>query len=138
MLSRLVASAAFAAICGCGASDEAPLGSPDNARLQNLRSESKFAEFSPTLYPGAPTEVVRVRCERALNRYLEDLLDLTSRPWSKQLVMNRTRTLLVEFQSEDSEERDRLLDYLEETLEAVGIESSDGLLNEWRYGFDPS
>jgi hypothetical protein len=39
-------------------------------------------------------------------------------------------------EGEDSEERDRILSYLEEIMEILGIESSHGLLNEWRYGFD--
>jgi hypothetical protein len=41
------------------------------------------------------------------------------------------------FELVDSEERDRFLDYLNELMSIFSIESSDGLLNTWRYGFDP-
>ncbi len=27
--------------------------------------------------------------------------------------------------------------YIETIMDILGIESSDGLLNQWRYGFDP-
>ena len=43
---------------------------------------------------------------------------------------------LERFTEPDTEERERFCGYLEEIMDIVGIESSDGLLNGWLYGFD--
>jgi hypothetical protein len=45
--------------------------------------------------------------------------------------------MLDAFEPGDTEDRERLCGYLEEIMEIFGIESSDGLLNRWLYGFDP-
>jgi hypothetical protein len=37
----------------------------------------------------------------------------------------------------DSEDRDQLCFCIEELMDIVGLESSGGLLNDWRYGFNP-
>jgi hypothetical protein len=57
---------------------------------------------------------------------------------TKQYVLEEFRTTLTAFPQEDSRDCDRLLHYMEQIMDIIGIESSDGLLNEWRYGFDPS
>lgn len=38
----------------------------------------------------------------------------------------------------DSEELDRIGTYFEEIMDIVGLQSSGGRLNIWRYGFDPN
>jgi hypothetical protein len=38
----------------------------------------------------------------------------------------------------DSEELDRIGIYFEEFMDIVGLQSSGGRLNNWRYGFDPT
>ncbi len=35
-------------------------------------------------------------------------------------------------------EQDRVLLYFEQIMDIAGIQSSDGMLNDWRYGFDPT
>jgi hypothetical protein len=106
------------------------------ARLEHLRSRPKFGPDPILMYPGAPSEEVRVRCETALNRLVDEIIrGLPSNP-SESFVRERFRALLSRVEGEDSEERDRVLSYLEEIMEILGIESSRGLFNEWRYGFD--
>jgi len=105
--------------------------------LRDLRETSKFHENSASFYPGAPNETTRSRCEVALNALIERLIaGLQTHP-SKQYVLQQFRITLASFQNEDSEEKDRLLLYLEQIMEIAGVLSSDGMLNEWRYGFDP-
>jgi hypothetical protein len=38
----------------------------------------------------------------------------------------------------DTEDRERVCMNMEKIMDIVGLESSDGLLNNWLYGFDPS
>lgn len=107
-------------------------------RLRHLRAEPKFHSDMPTLYPGALNEEIRARCEHQLNALIDRLTDGLPARATKQYVLEEFRTTLAAFQSEDSEERDRLLHYMEQIMDITGIVSSDGLLNEWRYGFDPT
>ena len=107
-------------------------------RLRQLRAEPKFHEDMPTFYPGAPNEEVRSRCEHQLNALLDRLITGLPTHAAKQYVLEEFRTTLTSFRPEDSEECDRLLHYMEQIMDVTGIESSDGLLNEWRYGFDPT
>jgi Domain of unknown function (DUF4844) len=107
-------------------------------QLRQLRAEPKFHEHMPGFYPGAPNEEVRCRCERQLNALVDRLTVGLPAHATKQYVLEEFRTTLTAFETEDSEECDRLLGYLEQIMDITGIESSDGLLNEWRYGFDPT
>ena len=107
-------------------------------RLRHLRAEPKFHSDMPTLYPGALNEETRARCEHQLNGLIDRLTGGLPARATKQYVLEEFRTTLAAFQSEDSEERDRLLHYMEQIMDITGIVSSDGLLNEWRYGFDPT
>jgi hypothetical protein len=38
----------------------------------------------------------------------------------------------------DTEDRERVCHYFEELMDIVGLESSDGHLNNFMYGFDPT
>ena len=38
----------------------------------------------------------------------------------------------------DTEDRERVCHYFEELMDIVGLQSSDGLLNNFMYGFDPT
>ena len=107
------------------------------ADLHEFRLEAKFQEDLVAFYPGAPDEVIRVRCESRLNGLLDRLIAGISSNPSKDYVLQEFRATLGLFDAEDSEERDRVALYLERVMDIVGIESSDGLLNQWRYGFDP-
>jgi len=107
-------------------------------RLREFRAEPKFHQDMQTLYPGAPDEEVRSRCERQLNALIDRLIAALPAHAAKQYVLEEFRATLTAFQSEDSEECDRLMLYMEQVMDITGIVSSDGLLNEWRYGFDPT
>jgi len=125
-------------LASCGEPAEpTPLSvGPDQiAALQQLRAERKFAPYERDFYPGAPNEAIRARCQAAVDDLLDVLArDLTTHP-TKEYVLGEFRRTLTRFDLEDSEERDRAGGYLEQTMDIVGIEGSDGLLEEWRYGF---
>jgi hypothetical protein len=108
------------------------------AKLRALRDESKFHEDLALVYPGAFDEATRVSLQTRLNALLDRLIaGLPSSP-SKEYVLREFQATLPLYEAEDSEDRDRFLTYLEQIMTIVGIESSDGLLNKWRYGFDPN
>jgi hypothetical protein len=111
---------------------------PDRiASLHALRVAAKFTPEAAMLYSGAPSESVRAECEARVNELIDRLLDeLASNP-RKEAALEAFRSALSRFDAFDSEERERVCSYLEQIMDILGIESSDGLLNTWRYGFDP-
>jgi hypothetical protein len=110
---------------------------PDRiASLSALRVAAKFIPDAAMLYSGAPSESVRAECEARVNELIDRLLgELASNP-RKETALAIFRSALPQFETADSEERDRVCSYLEQIMGILGIESSDGLLNTWRYGFD--
>lgn len=126
--------------CGTGepVNSKLPVDAQTIAKLQALRDESKFHEDMALVYPGAFDEATRVSLQTRLDALLDRLIaELPSSP-TKEYVLREFQATLPLFESEDSEDRDRFLAYLDQIMTIVGIESSDGLLNKWRYGFDPN
>jgi len=137
-LTRLIAVLVGLLLAGCETAVDEPVSKFDIEALRAMRSEAKFHEYPPAFYPGAPTEEVRARCEARLNEFLDELVATSPEALSKSLVLARMKVLLESFTLEDSEEQDRILIYLEGVLDTMAIQSSDGLFNTWRYGFDPT
>lgn len=104
-------------------------------RLSALRSESKFNEEN--LYPGAPTEEIRLHAEQAVNSMLDRLAGGLREAPRKSYVVSEFLEMLKAFEHEDTEEREQACTYCERVLGILGIASSDGALNTWLYGFDP-
>ena len=103
-------------------------------QLAALRCAPKFQEEG--LYR-APTEEIRKSGELAINTMLDRLkLGLRNSP-QKSYVLSEFLELLRAFESADTEEREKACTYCEQVMDLLGIESSDGVLNTWLYGFDP-
>jgi hypothetical protein len=103
--------------------------------LLALRSARKFDAYGT--YAGAPDEMVRARCESGINALLDSLLHGLPEQPTKDFVLLKFKEHLDSLNREDTEERDRACGYCEEVMDIFGIESSEGVLNTWRYGFDP-
>ena len=95
--------------------------SPESlAALRQLRAEKKFVEQE--LYPGAPDEEIRLRCEAAVNRFLDEFVALLARDASKNQLLSCAKALLDSFAEEDTEELEQTDTYIGEAMRAVGIE----------------
>jgi len=109
--------------------------SPDALdRFRTLRATKKF--LPKYLYPGAPTEEIRLSAEGPVNEMLDRFLAF-SHPISKDLLLSEFLMMLKHFEGSDSEEREQACSYCEDVMDIVGVKSSDGVLNQWLYGFDP-
>jgi Domain of unknown function (DUF4844) len=107
------------------------------AKLQELRARPKFKEEPGTLYNGMRPENDRQAAEAQLNDLIDQLIQDFPDPSEKEGVLLAFAQTLDCFPGKDSENQERLCSYIEEIMDMVGIESSGGLLNLWRYGFDP-
>lgn len=103
--------------------------------LRALLGEKKFFEDRSIPYPGAMTEASRAAAQAAVDTLLSRLLvELPAAPRRAVLLREFKRTL-KSFDTIESEERDRLLVYLRQIMNILGVKSSAELLNVWRYGF---
>jgi hypothetical protein len=106
------------------------------SELLALREEKKFV--AENFYPGAPTEALRADAEDQINQLIVRLLSSLTPDSRKSFVLSEFKISMERFKQIDTEERERFCGYLEQIMDATGIESSDGLLNSWLYGFDPN
>lgn len=134
----LLVSALFGALSSYSWSNptETVMGSPDRRQsLARFIAKKKFVEEAD--YPGATNEPDRLRYEAEVNELARSLGALSPSDQTKAVVLDKFKPTMAKFELVDSEEQDRFLRYLEELMDIFGIESSDGLLSKWRYGFDP-
>jgi hypothetical protein len=105
------------------------------AALGQLRAQPKFLEDEKLFYPGATGEATRLAHEALVNALIGDLESNSTRAPRKSYVLARFKAALTAAETWDSEDQDRLALYLVEIMGILGIESSNGLINVWRYGF---
>ena len=105
------------------------------ARLRELLTSDKFAEDLEHLYPGAATSEQRVEYESYANDLISRVAELPDTAAASD-VFDLFRACLRNFEYKDTEDRERICIVCECVMDAVGIDSSNGLLNEWLYGYD--
>jgi len=87
--------------------------------LNSLHSERKFDEED--FYPGAPTEEERVSCEGSVNDFISDILVLGPKGIDREVIFSRTRRLIETFEGQDTEEREKVDDYVAQIMMLLGI-----------------
>jgi len=104
--------------------------------LRQFRDLKKFSANEALFYSGAPNEAIRIEAENKLNNMIDYLLEHIAKNPTMDFVLKQFEIMLKGFTNYDSEEMDRICTYCEEVMDIFNIESSDGLLMKWRYGFD--
>jgi hypothetical protein len=107
---------------------------PSTLALQALATEEKFLPLG--LYSGAKPEEQRARLQQLIDALLTELAALAPNDRTKEQVLERFRSTLASVGNVDSEEKEQVCSYLARTMDILGLESSDGLLNNWLYDFD--
>jgi hypothetical protein len=113
-------------------------GSEVKEALRELKSQKKFLANLALFYPGAPDELIRIEAENVINSALVKLIESPSDSLTENEFWLTLKFAAKQLAKMDSEEIDRGLSYMEEIMDIYKIESSEGRLNEWRYGFEPS
>ncbi|MEQ1865855.1 MAG: DUF4844 domain-containing protein [Micropepsaceae bacterium] len=104
-------------------------------QLRALRARQKFVPEPDIFYFGAPNEVIRLRAEAPLNALLNRLISDLPTNSKKSFVLQCFKDTLRQFDGFDTDEQERMGQYLEEIMDALGIESSEKLISVWRYRF---
>lgn len=87
--------------------------------LQALQNESKFTEAAH--YPGAPTEKIRKRCEARVNDFLQFIEAKVREGTDEASLYSCARALEATFDREDTEERERVGDYIGDAMRILEL-----------------
>jgi hypothetical protein len=110
-------------------------GDAERRALGALKAEPKFVADETLYYPGARNDVVRRQAEALVNGLIDDLLvELPNKP-RKSTVLRAFKRTLIAAKGLDTEDQERLGLYLNQVMDALGVASSNELLNVWRLGF---
>ena len=130
--------------CACNSTDK-PMVIPKKAiqNLQGFKNESKFDPETQTLfYPGLSKPELKSNLTVLINKAADDFISTANDNPTEKKFQNDIKHGLERFTpfylDLDTEDLDRVCSYFENLMDCVGLESSDGQLNNWRYGFDPT
>ena len=99
-------------------------------QLNAFRIKDKFL-----LLPGVDTTLERERLVKVLDGMTDALIAGVEANPTKLWVMGQFQVSLVQVEEEDTEGREHFGMEVEELMEILGIESSDGLLSAYLGGF---
>ena len=132
-------------LSSCG-QKETKMNTPENAseKFETFLNKEKFIdEPYPNFYPGLNDEVFKSVLTEKINQIASDFKNvaLSENPTSEKYqesIKNGLSSFSSIYLDLDTEDRERVCSYIEELMDIVELESSNGQLNQFLYGFDPS
>jgi len=126
--------------CTC---NEEKMNVPINVeeQIQQFMQKEKFLPDDQFFYPGLGDRRLRLIITGKMNKAAQGFLKVAqSENVNPKMFHEEMDISLLQFKefNLDSEEVERVCHYYEELMDIVDLESSDGRLNKFRYGFDPS
>jgi len=126
--------------CGQG-----QIKTPKNAmtKFDEFKNKEKFLQDDKLFYPGIGDPNLKPVLTEKINLAADDFKKLankgnaTDKEYQNVIKfgLDRFADLYLQLETED---RERVCSYFEELMDIVGLESSDGHLNNFMYGFDPT
>jgi len=106
---------------------------PDTvARLQALKPHLRFE--ADGYYTGIHDPLEREQANANFAELINALEKGLPQHSSRNFVLQQFRFYLSKFPSADTEDRERAATHCEKIMDALGIQSSGGVLNRWLYG----
>jgi hypothetical protein len=110
-------------------------------KLVAFIKKSKFEGEAGTSFNGLSNPNLKSDLTKLINQSAKDFLTIVNNHPTEAKFQNEIGQGLTRFNKFytqlDSEDEDRICSYFEELMDCVGLQSSNGQLNKWRYGFDP-
>lgn len=105
--------------------------------LESLASKDNFVEEG--IYTGVHDPVLRENLNRELNETIKNFIEAVVDGATKERYIILLRDSIGKFDRImlDTEDAERVALNFEKIMDCIGLDSSDGVLNEWMYGFDP-
>ena len=104
-------------------------------------SKEKFNKDEVLLYPGLKDNSLKYSLTNEINRIAETFkLIQTSKKNAEKFYQIAIEIGIKSISNYDldTEDRTRVANYIEELMDIVKLESSNGILNNYVYGFDPT
>jgi hypothetical protein len=111
--------------------------------FDEFKKKEKFIQEEGQFYPGIAEERLRPIFTEKINQAADDFSkvadgdDPTEEKYHEAMDKGLGRFADVYLEL-DTEDRERVCMYFEELMDIVGLASSDGRLNNFMYGFDPT
>jgi len=126
--------------CGQNATE---MKTPENTneKFAEFIAKKKFVEEK--YYPGIADEKIRTVFTEKINQVATDFKTVaesknpTDKKYQGKIEIGLSRFAEV-YMELDTEDRERVCTYFEELMDIVELESSNGQLNKFMYGFDPN
>jgi len=130
----------FLTLSACGQNaNEMKIPENANEKFAKFIEKKKFAEEN--LYPGIADEKMRPIFTEKINQVATDFKTVsefekpTDKNYQEKIGIGLSRFADV-YMKLDTEDRERVCSYFEELMDIVKLESSNGQLNKFMYGFD--
>lgn len=118
-----------------------PINTTD--KFAHFKNKEKFLADNTIFYPGIGDEKLRPILTEKINLASDDFKKIaeSSNPTDEgfQNAIKKGLSRFSEIYLDlDTENRERVCTYFEELMDIVGLESSNGQLNDFMYDFDPN
>ena len=112
-------------------------------QFETFIQKEKFVEDITIYYPGLSDPTMQLILTEKINEAAKDLREVFLGPNpTRQAYLDKIKIGLDRFSNSnlifDTEDKERVCQYFEELMDIVGLESSDGILNSFLYGFNPN
>lgn len=136
-----VLSLAIVLITACGQRSRIPF--TEMNKFEEFKSKEKFSADESLFYTGVSDPTLKKALTTYINMAADDFAHIAS---EKESTDKKYQTAIKQGLDRitkdnlylDTEDRERVCTYFEELMDIVGLESSDGHLNMFMYGFDPT
>jgi len=126
--------------CGQSANE---MKTPENANEKFAEFTEKKKFIAENFYPGIADEKMQPVLVEKVNLIASDFKTVaeSKKPTDKkyqekiEIGLSRFADIYLEL---DTEDRERVCSYIEELMDIVELQSSNGKLNKFMYGFDPN
>ena len=134
MKRTLIALALFVA----GQAAGMPIDTPAQTLLATV-GHDHFAAESDGLYTGVSDSSVKAKLNAKIDAAAVAFANAAGAKASASQILAILKDHLggIDRESLDTEDAEHVAGLFEQMLEGLGIQSSDGILNSWLYGFDP-
>lgn len=111
------------------------------SKFEKFKNKEKFIEDMTIFYPGIGDEKLKPILTDKINLATDDFKQIAeSKNVTDEDYQNAIKKALQRFSEIyleiDTENRERICHYFEELMDIVGLESSNGQLNNFMYNFD--
>jgi hypothetical protein len=129
------------ATLSCGQPENKPMSDTVKA-LNEFKSKPKFEQDSTSMYTGLGDKRLKPLLTSLINKAADDFIEVVNSNPTPDQFRGKIKVGLDRFTPYtlrlDTDDRERVCLYYQELMDIVGLESSEGILNNWLYGFDPT